>query len=281
MSSTLLRGLRLLETVDFYGPLTISALARHVGVDKATASRMVAACEVDGWLVRDIDGVRIGPRAAMLGQDAPAGHAFRNAEPLVHAVCGVTGLMTQAYALVGRYAVVMSAANPGGERFPYGLTTRFPLWLTAGGKVIASQLPPDRLDALLPPDPFPKPLEILDTIAPQVVVEAFMRSLGVDAQALPEGPGDSSLVADRASLDRQLTQIHDDGRFVDRGEIVPQASCIAVPWLRQGIVAALAVIGPERVVRTEAALIERALTAAVRPGATRESIVAAAAATTA
>jgi DNA-binding IclR family transcriptional regulator len=277
MSSTLLRGLRLLETVDFYGPLTISALARQVGVDKATASRMVAACEVDGWLVRDSGGVRIGPRAAMLGQDTPAGHAFRSADPLVHAVCGVTGLQAQALGLVGRSAVVMASASPNGEVFRYGLTTRFPLWLTAAAKVLAAQLPPDRLDVMLPADPFPEPAEVLSTIAPQVLIDAFMRALGADPAEVPAGPYETSLVRDRAALDAQLAQINEEGRFVDRGEIVPQASCIAVPWLRQGIVAAMAVVGPTPMVDEGAVLIERVLRAAVRPGASRESIVAAAA----
>ena len=156
MAQTLLRGLRLLETVDYYGPLSISALARHLGVDKATASRMVASCEPDGWLVRDGDGVRIGPRAALLGQGDPAVGTVRAAEALVHALSGVTGAHAQAVGLVGRHAVVLASAGPQGVLPNYGLSTIFPLWLSAAGKVVASQLSAARLDALLP-DPFPRP----------------------------------------------------------------------------------------------------------------------------
>jgi DNA-binding IclR family transcriptional regulator len=277
VSSTLLRGLRLLETVDFYGPLSISALARRLGVDKATTSRMVAACEPDGWLVREADGVRIGPRAAMLGQDAAAGQALRLAEPLVHAVCGVTGLLTQAVALVGQSGVVLASASPGGGRFPYGLTTRFPIWLSAAGKVIASQLTPAKRDSLLPPDPFPELAEVIESIAPAPVLETFLSAFERSGAEEPTPRPDSTLVGDRAALTQQLEGIQRDGVFQDRGEVLPGASCIAVPWPASGVTAALSTIGSSAAVEGSAGLIERTLRAAARSGATRESIVAAAA----
>jgi DNA-binding IclR family transcriptional regulator len=277
VSSTLLRGLRLLETVDFYGPLSISALARQLGVDKATASRMVAACEPDGWLVRDADGVRIGPRAAMLGQDAAAVQAVRVAEPLVHAVSGVTGLLTQAVGLVGRSGVVLASAGPTDTHFPYGLTTRLPLWLTAAGKVIASQLPAGRLGAILPDDPFPPLSEVIQSIAPVSVLETFLSGFGLADGGGAVSGEESTLVGDRAALQRQLDAIERDGVFVDRGEVVPGASCIAVPWPRTGVVASLSSVGPVGTVGEKAVLVTRTLRAAARPGATRESIVAAAA----
>jgi DNA-binding IclR family transcriptional regulator len=276
VSSTLLRGLRLLETVDFYGPLSISALARHLGVDKATASRMVAACEPEGWLARDADGVRIGPRAAMLGQDAVAGQSLRLAEPLVHAVCGVTGLLTQALGLVGRSAVVLASAAQGGARFPYGLTTRFPLWISASGKVVASQLSPAQLDAMLPADPLPGPAELVDQIAPAAIIESFLAAFGFESTELGSAAG-STLVTTRADLDAQLAGIVRDGVFLDRAELLPQTSCIAVPWPQPGLPATLVTITTPAVVAEHRPLIERTLRAAASPGATRESIVAAAA----
>ena len=62
MSSTFIRGLALLETIDLYGPITVTELAQRTGVDKSTVSRTLAACEPDGWVVRTEGRVALGPR---------------------------------------------------------------------------------------------------------------------------------------------------------------------------------------------------------------------------
>jgi DNA-binding IclR family transcriptional regulator len=280
VSQALLRALKLLETVDFYGPLTITELARHLEVDKATASRMVASCEPDGWLVRDSQGVRIGARAAMLGQDAVAGQAVRTAQPLVHAVCGVTGVLTQAVGLVGAFGVVLASAWTSGAQVRLGLTTRFPLWLSASGKVIASQLDGTQLDKLVP-DPFTSREEVLERVAPASFMAAFVASLGLSeavlAGELAGEPAGATAARDRRELDAQLEVIRRDGVFLDHGELLQQTACIGVPWPRPGMPAALVCIATESTVAADGALIERALRAAAMPGATRESIVAAAA----
>ncbi|BEP14669.1 hypothetical protein acdb102_29800 [Acidothermaceae bacterium B102] len=272
-----MRGLRLLETVDVYGPLSISALARHLSVDKATASRMVASCEPDGWLVRDEDGVRIGPRAALLGQGDRSVEAVRLAESLVHALSGVTGAHAQAVGLVGRHVVVLASAGAQGMLPHYGLSTTFPLWLTAAGKVVASQLPVARLDSLLP-EPFPSIEEALASVATPAALEAFAESVGLTRLGPSAEPAETSLAADRTELDVQLAQIRRDGVFLDLGELVAEAACVAVPWSRFGMVGALTVIAPRGFIADQRAVIERALRAAGEPSASRASIVAAAAA---
>ena len=271
-----MRGLRLLETVDVYGPLSISALARHLGVDKATASRMVASCEPDGWLVRDGDGVRIGPRAALLGQGDRSVEAVRLAESLVHAVSGVTGAHVQAVGLVGRHVVVLASAGLQGILPSYGLSTTFPLWLSAAGKVVAAQLTSARLDDLLP-DPFPSHGEALAAVAPPAALEAFAESVGL-SQLTPSAAGqETTLAADRGELDRQLADIRRDGVFLDLGELIAETACIAVPWSPSGLVGALTAVGTRGFIASQQAVIERALRAAAGPGASRASIVAAAA----
>ncbi|MDQ2837561.1 MAG: MarR family transcriptional regulator [Actinomycetota bacterium] len=273
MSQSFIRGLRLLETVDFHGPLSVSQLARRLQIDKATVSRMVAACEQDGWLARDAAGIRIGPRSAMLGQGAPAGESVRAAEPLVHAICGVTGQLTQAVGLVGAHCVALALAGPLGYQLPYGLTTRFPLWLSAGSKVVAAQLTETDLDRLLPADPFPAVAEVLAQLAPPAVLADFSDALGGSAEPV----GASTLAADRAELADQLEQIRRDGVFVDRAELLPATSCVAVPWSRPGLAAGLVCIGPAGPITEHRQLIERTLRAAALPHADRESIVTAAA----
>jgi DNA-binding IclR family transcriptional regulator len=285
VSQTLLRGLKLLETVDFHGPLSISALARELGVDKATASRMVTACESDGWLVRDEEGVRIGPRSALLGQGAVAGESLRAAEPLVHAICGVTGLFTQAVGLIGSHVVALATASPTGAAFAYGLRTRFPLWLTAAGKTVAAQLETAELTRLLPPEPWDYELALAQ-IAPASLIEPFTAMLGIagappaaSSAASSEAHPVTSRVSTRVQLDEQLTRIRRDGVFLDESELLPQTGCLAVPWPRPGLPAAMVCIATREVTVQRRLLIERVLRAASRPGASRETIVAAAAET--
>src|ERR1700753_3256473 len=105
MSKTLMRGLALLETIDQHGPLTVMELVRDTRIDKSIVSRTLTALEREGWVVRNEGKVELGPRAALLGHSSQAAMAVRRAEPLVHAVAGVTGLLTQAYGLVGSRAL--------------------------------------------------------------------------------------------------------------------------------------------------------------------------------
>ncbi|UFS61008.1 IclR family transcriptional regulator [Subtercola endophyticus] len=279
MSQTLLRGLRLLEIVDFSGPLTVSQLARELGVDKATASRMVSACEADGWLVRDDGGhVLIGPRSTLLGQGAAAGVSLRLAEPIIHAVSGVTGMLTQAVGLVGGVGVVLASADPVGAKIPYGLTTSFPLWVSAAGKTIASQLAADDRQRYLPNDPLPVPTDAVSGVAPSAVVQQFRVSLGLGPTPGGYVVQSTTRATSRAQLDAQLDTIVRDGVFIDRAELMPEVSCVAVPWPQPGMPAALVCISTTPQIDRDAALVERALRAAAVSGATRDSIVAAAAA---
>ncbi len=80
-----LRGLKLLETIDVYGPLTVTEIANVTGLDKSWVSRIVTACEPDGWIVRENGRVTLGPRAALLAHSSAAGELIRRAQPLVEA----------------------------------------------------------------------------------------------------------------------------------------------------------------------------------------------------
>ncbi len=155
MSKTFLSRLAMLEVLDAAGPLTISELARRSGLDVAVVSRTVAACEGDGWLARVGGKVTIGPRATLLGHASPFADVIAGAAPLVHAVAGVTGLLTHAYSLIGASSVLIAAGPGRGPGIPPGLAARAPLHATAAGHAIAVQLDPARLDALLPPEPYP------------------------------------------------------------------------------------------------------------------------------
>jgi DNA-binding IclR family transcriptional regulator len=270
MSKTFMRGLALLETIDLYGPITITELARRSDVDKSIVSRTITACEIDGWVVRSAGKVALGPRSALLGRSSAAEAAVRHAEPLVQALAGVTGLLAQAYALVGSRAVLIASA---GASIPVGLGTGLPLFATAAGKVIAAQMTDSELDRRLPPEPFPDPAAEVASLAGFEPLSSTLLSSSKDSSSVP-----FKSARDRRQLAKQLDVVRRDGLATDAGEIHPSLGCIAVPWPGQpDMPAALACMGSPTSLATGEMLVKAVLATAAGPAATREEIVASAA----
>ncbi len=270
MSKTFMRGLALLEAIDRWGPITVTELARHLGIDKAIVSRMVTACQRDGWVIRHEGRIVLGPRASLLGHGGPMDQSVRQAEPLVHAIAGVTGLMTQAYGLVGTQAVAFASAKGPGPSLNPGLGTFTPLWVTAAGRSIAAQLDEATLDAILPSDPLPDTRDVIAGLGPEFV--AYLSST-VD----PDEDTHPALPRTHAELRRELEAIRRDGIASDPGQLSPQIACIAVPWHHAALPAALACVGPATDIARSRVLITTLLKAAVKRTATAHSITTAAA----
>jgi DNA-binding IclR family transcriptional regulator len=268
VSKTFMRGLALLELIDIYGPLTITELARRSGLDKSVVSRMMGSCEPDGWVTRKDGKLEMGPRAALLGQSSAAGNAIRQAEPLVHAVAGVTGMLTQVYALVGSRAVVIASASGRGPRVPAGLGIGVPLYATAAAMTIAAQLDESELDRMLPPEPFPDAGAELASIAGPAAMFANH-----------DGPlsASSGAARDRRQLNTQLEIIRREGVAIDDGHLHPELGCTAIPWPRPGLPAALACMGSPVDLAAADELVRSALRAAAAPGARPDDVIAAAA----
>jgi DNA-binding IclR family transcriptional regulator len=266
------RGLELLETLDVHGSLTVTEIARLTGHDKSWVSRIVAACEPDGWIVREHGRVALGPRSALLARGSAAGELIRRAQPLVEALAGVTGLTAQAYALVGRHATVLAAAGGGPPLSSLGVGMSTSLVATAAGQVIAAQLEPATLERLLPPDPFPDPLvELLENPGYRAFAAgrlAPLREVTSAASAVPR---------DREELYAVLADVSERGVAIDNGDLHPQIGCIAVPWPDSDDVAALTCMGSPAEMTSAAGLARTVLEAAAAPAAMREDVVAAAA----
>ena len=267
-----LRGLQLLEILDAHGPLTITEVARLTGQDKSWVSRIVSSCEPDGWIVREHGRIALGPRSALLAHGSSAGELIRRAQPLVEALAGVTGLTAQAYGLVGRHATVLAAAGGGMPMSSVGVGMATSLVGTAAGQVIAAQLERQRLERLLPPEPYPDPLAELLT-NPGYVAFASGRFAPVKVSENRRSPVPST----REQLDEVLAEVGRNGMAVDHGELHPQIACVAVPWPASGDVAALACMGSPAEITESAALARSVLDTAAAPGATREDIVSSAA----
>jgi IclR family acetate operon transcriptional repressor len=273
VSKTLMRGLVLLETIDAHGPITIMELARLSAADKSIVSRTVQALESEGWVVRGEGKIELGPRAALLGHSSPGGQALRRAEPLVHAVAGVTGMLTQAYGLVGTRAVVLAAANGRGPSTPIGLGSDIPLFATAAGKIIAAQLDSAELERRLPPEPYPDPGPELAQRAGYPPIAGALQLASNDTLASSD-----AVARNREQLERQLEAIREQGLAIDDGDFHPQMGCIALPWPQPGVPAALACMGAPGDLKAMRAVVETALNAASAAGARPQDVVSSAAA---
>jgi DNA-binding IclR family transcriptional regulator len=268
MSKTFLSRLAMLEVLDAVGPLTISELAHRSGLDVAVVSRTVAACEGDGWLTRAGGKIAIGPRTTLLGHFGPFAEVIARAAPLVHAIAGVTGLLTHAYSLVGASSVLV-AVGPGRDPgAPPGLSARAPLHATAAGHAIAVQLDASRLDALLPPEPYPDAAEVtaaMDETAAEFIFTSVPR--GTTAAAQPPLP------RSRDELQARLDLVREDGFATDPAALDPAIACIAVPWPQPGFPSAIACLGVPEVITASRTLARRVLALAARPGSTPNQII--------
>jgi DNA-binding IclR family transcriptional regulator len=272
MSSTFLRGLHLLEILDHHGPLTVTELAQRTGIDKGAVSRMVSASVADGWMVRAERKISLGPRCVLLGRHGLGSDLVSQAEPLVHAVAGVTGSLTQVYGLVGAKAVLLASASGQEEiSFP-GEDVPGPLHSTAAGRAIAALLTADQLDAVLPPEPFPDGSEFvasMNQMAAQAMLTPFL------AEGAPSAP--VTVATTRQDLEVQLAQLRVDGAAFDRGDVYPTLGCIAVPWAHRSLPAALACLASPSDIAAKEDFYLTCLNAAARPAATPRDVIAAAA----
>jgi DNA-binding IclR family transcriptional regulator len=267
MSKTLVRGLELIEEVGLHGPMTVTELARLVGVHVSVASRTVASLEPEGWLRRTDDGkVAVGPRCALLGLISPTGMTIRRADALVRAISAVTGVATAASGLIGRDVMILAAASSPDSELPEGFSSRSPIYVMAAGRAIAAQLPAETLDSILPADPFPNVAQVLAMMSGSEPVVGYIESIG------PGGEPSGTIPLSRAELADSIDSIQKDGFARDAGELHPAVHCIAMPWPTGDLPASIACIGSREAIDGHAAQIEACLTAAVKPGAGAQDV---------
>jgi DNA-binding IclR family transcriptional regulator len=271
MSKTLMRGLELIEEVGRSGPLTVTELARRSGVHITIVSRTVNALEPAGWLTK-VDGpIVTGPRVAVLGLTSPVSATIREAEPIVGALAGVTGLQAAAAGLVGHDLMLLTSTGEEMSQIPDGLLSRVPIHVMAAGRAVAAQLTEEELDSLLPAEPYPDAHEVLAMLTGSAPLPTYLAGFGPG-----EGP-DGALPRSRAELDAELASVRQTGLARDRGEFHPGVHCLAIPWPTASIRGALACFGDREAIEDATPLIEACLRAGARPGASPRDVAEAAA----
>jgi DNA-binding IclR family transcriptional regulator len=272
MSKTLLRGLDLIEEVGRHGPLTVTELSRRTGIHITIVSRTIKACEPEGWLVR-IDGkVLPGPRCALLGLASPVTRTIAQADPLVRAIAAVTGLAASADGLVGSDVMMLASFGAAGATDLAGALPRVPAHFQATGRAIAAQLSPEQLDAVLPAEPYPGADQLIVGLREMAPLSNYLASFHADRDPT------AALPRTRAELEAAIEPIRGGELSRDHGAIHPNIHCIAAPWPTDTVPAALACFGSREKIEAETDLIESALRAATKPGASAQDVLDAAAA---
>jgi DNA-binding IclR family transcriptional regulator len=267
MSKTLLSRLAMFEVLDAYGPLTMTELSQRARLDLTVVSRTVAACEPDGWLIRRDGKVELGSRCALLAHGSASAQFMAAAEPLVHAVAGVTGVFTHANGLIGNQVMLIATAPGRGAAIPAGLSSKTSVYVTAGGRAIASQIDPGSLRDFLPAEPFPDSSSVMSGFDDTASARIFTPPTndGTNAHTLP---------TNREQLDLELAAISATGFATDHGSLHPAIHCVAIPWRGNAMIASISCVGSAREIADNAELIRSALSAAAAQGADPRDIIA-------
>lgn len=121
------------------GPRALAELTSATGLPRPTAHRLAQSLEQQGLLGRDgLERYVLGPRLLAWAQHHhPYGELARRAQPVIDALCHVSGESAQLYVRDGVTRVCVAACEPRAGLFdtvPVGV--RLPIDKGSGGKVI-------------------------------------------------------------------------------------------------------------------------------------------------
>lgn len=226
------RALDLLEIMQRAAPvgIRVADAAAHLGVDPATASRLLSTLISRGYASR-LPNRRytLGARSLRLAT-AWVDRLIQLAAPPMTRIANSCGETVYLLQLVGSEAVTLARLN-GSRRAMIDVEVgpSYPLWATAAGRALLGSLPSTQTPMLLPSEPFP----------------AFTSRTK------------TTWVALRSALqDGRRNGIH-----VEEGEIDPSLSCYATPLLHndRDEKLALAISFESRRPESDRRIIQRAL----------------------
>jgi IclR family acetate operon transcriptional repressor len=151
------RALDLLEMMQRKAPagIRVRDAAEHLGVDPATASRLLATLMGHGYASR-LPNRRymLGTRSLWLAT-AWVDRLVRIAAPPMTRIaesCGGTVYLLQ---LVGHEAVALARLSADRKTMSEEIGPAYPLWCSAAGRALLSSVPAVMRPTLLPAEPFP------------------------------------------------------------------------------------------------------------------------------
>jgi DNA-binding IclR family transcriptional regulator len=168
LSGTLLRGLRIIETLaEAPTPLTLAELSERAGFDNSTAHRLVQLLVDEGYVSR-VEGTKrysLGPRSVSpLAAYHPINNLIRDTYETLQSVRDETGETVSLIMNFGTERVIVNLVQ-GRENLPtaYGTWLRNPLHGSASGKSILMTLSALEMRELLGPGPLPAATEFTTT----------------------------------------------------------------------------------------------------------------------
>jgi IclR family acetate operon transcriptional repressor len=198
------RALDLLEIMQQAVPegVRVSDAAERLGVDPATASRLLATLMAHGYASRMPNRrYTLGARSLRLAT-AWVDRLVQHAAPIMARVadsCGETVYLLQ---LVGSEAVTL-ARLAGNRRamIDVEIGPSYPLWASAAGRALLGCVPVVRRPELLPAEPFP-------ALTPRTKTSWAALSAALEAARV-------------------------SGIYAEEGELDPNLSCYAIPLLHR------------------------------------------------
>jgi IclR family acetate operon transcriptional repressor len=152
------RALDLLEIMQHAAPagIRVCDAAAHLGVDPATASRLLATLITRGYASRMPNRRYTLGAGSLRLASAWIDRLLQVAAALMTRIANSCGETVYLLQLVGTEAVTL--ARLGGTRrtmIDVEVGPSYPLWATAAGRALLGSLPRHQGPALLPPEPFP------------------------------------------------------------------------------------------------------------------------------
>lgn len=203
---------------------TLGDLAAHVGLNKATAHRLLAALEAEQLIVRNAQtgGYRLGPELIALGGSAMRSNDLRTvSRPLLEELAAETGETVTLEVLSGAEVVIVDEVS---SRHLLGLSqdvgARLPAHATSTGKLLVA---------------------LLGGAAEQALFAAPLPALAARTATTPE------------ALRRDFARIRTQGYATTHGELEAGFAAVAAPIFDAAgaVVASVSLGGPDSRLRAE------------------------------
>lgn len=156
------------------GEVSLARMSKETGMNKATALRYLSVLESRGVVERRQGGWSLGLSLFELGSKVPVrALVVEKVRPIIERLARESGESCNLACLAGDSAIYLDRAEANRSlRMRSAPGDRLPLYCTGVGKAILSQLPEERIRALLGSNPLPKINDTTLTEPEDVIREA-------------------------------------------------------------------------------------------------------------